>query len=176
MIHSEQSPDKEDFEGGVLLSKEDAREAARLFRILAEAVGLDPLSEVDQDGPLSRETLVSRARIVLHNRRARARHFKRTLFGEPAWEVLLALYIAEDSGARQTLGRLADQTETPLSTVIRWIDFLEIDRLVERVPHPNDKRVVFVRMLEKGRMAMDRYLSEMAWRSATQDRTTHNCM
>ena len=107
-----------------------------------------------------------RARIILHSRRVRERYFKRAMFGEPAWDILLVLYIADLSGTRQTIGKLAEWIETPLTTAVRWIGYLEKERLVERQPHPTDKRTVYIQLLPKGRQAMGEYLSEMGWQPA----------
>ena len=149
----------------VSLTKKDIRDAARLFRLLADPAvvgnGLpDWLSTTTPSTTASpgREALISRARIVLNARRLRERHFKRAIFGEPAWEILLFLYIAEQSEGRLTTSRLAEWIATPLTTVLRWIDYLEREQLVARQPHPTDRRIVFIKLTEKGRTAMDSYL------------------
>lgn len=164
MTFPERPFENEALEGKVVLSEKDARAAARLFRMLSEAVGYLPRQDIPSGQPISEDELVSRARIILHSRRMRTRHFNRAMFGEPAWDVLLLLYVADQSGDRQTLTKLAGWTETPLSTVNRWIGYLEREKLVERQPHPTDKRTVFIRVLPKGRQAMTSYLTEMGWR------------
>jgi DNA-binding MarR family transcriptional regulator len=148
----------------VTLSDKDVRDAARLLRLLSQAASSpDPLfpevAAESRSDPPDRELLNSRAKVVLHSRRLRARHFSRAIFGEPAWEILLVLYITDVSGGRQTIGRLADWIETPPTTVLRWVGYLEKERLVERQSHPTDRRLVFIRLLEKGRNALDAYLS-----------------
>ena len=104
---------------------------------------------------------LSKAKSVLNRRRLRSRFFNRAIFGEPAWEILLVLYISDVSGGRQTIGKLADWIDTPLTTALRWIAYLEKERLVERQAHPQDKRVVFLRLLDKGRNSMEAYLSSL---------------
>lgn len=152
----------------VTLTDKDVRDAARLFRLLANPAMLEdalPALFPPSGGPASavpdRQSLVARARIVLNARRIRERHFHRDLFGEPAWEILLALYIAEDSDARFTTGRLAEWIGAPLSTVVRWVNTLEEQSLVERIDHPTDRRIVFIRLLEAGRKALDAYLGAL---------------
>ena len=152
----------------VTLTEKDVKDAARLFRLLADPAilgnalpALFPSAGNSQAGVPDRELLVSRARIVLGARRIREQYFRRDLFGEPAWEILLALYIAEDSGARFTTSKLADWLGAPLSTVIRWVKTLEEDALVGRLDHPTDRRIVFIRLLEEGRQALDAYLGSI---------------
>ena len=161
----ERSSESEDLVGKVILSGDDARAAARLLRVLSDAVGHVPEIE-DSPGAPDDHELVARARIIIHSRRLRERHFQRSMFGEPAWDVLLLTYIGDTSGERQTPSKLARWTGVPLSTVARWIEYLEHQQLVERQPHPNDKRTVFVRLLPKGRQAMTNYLTDMGWRPA----------
>ena len=151
----------------VTLTEKDLKDAARLFRLLADpallenALGsLAPTGEV-AGRVTNRQSLLSRARIVIASRRAREQYFDRDLFGEPAWDVLLALYVTADSGSRFTTSKLAEFIGAPLSTVIRWVKTLEQQSLVERVDHPTDRRIMFVNLLDKGRKALDAYLSAM---------------
>lgn len=150
-------------EGKVTLTRKDARDAARLFELLAKAVDEVPAGAGPGALPSHRSQLVSRARSILSGRQLRQVHFHRAMFGEPAWEIMLLLYIMETEGDRQTPSKLAAWTGTPLSTTVRWLDYLEKKQLVSRQGHPNDKRVVFISLLERARDAMDAYLSGLAW-------------
>jgi DNA-binding MarR family transcriptional regulator len=149
----------------VTLTEKDIRDAARLFRLLANPAvlpnalpGVFPPAVKSGIAAIDRQSLVSRARIVLNSRRIRQQYFDRDLFGEPAWEILLALFIVEESEARLSMGRLAEWIEAPLSTVWRWVKTLEEGGLIERTDHPTDRRTVFIRLREKGRKALDAYL------------------
>lgn len=152
----------------VTLTEKDVRDAARLFRLIADGTPWANLVLSEQElprrssaEPSPRDELISRARASLHARRLRARHFNRAIFGEPAWDVLLLLYLADSLEGRQTIGHLAELVETPLTTVLRWVAYLEKERLVERKNHPTDRRIVFIGMTAKGRNAMDAFLGEM---------------
>jgi DNA-binding MarR family transcriptional regulator len=81
------------------------------------------------------------------------------MFGEPAWEMLLLLYALP---SRQTITRLAELASASKSTAIRWIDYLESQRLIVREVHPTDNRAVFVDLTDKGREAIRLYLSGTA--------------
>jgi DNA-binding MarR family transcriptional regulator len=152
----------------VRLTERDVRDAARLFKLLSE-------SEMSEEAPANviapseaatmREELVGRARSIFGGRQLRSSYFNRSIFGEPAWDVLLVLYIMDASDARQTIGKLADWISIPPTTVLRWVGYLEKERLVERVPHPTDRRVVFIRLVEKGRSALEDYLRAMPFES-----------
>ena len=85
------------------------------------------------------------------------------MFGEPAWEMLLCLYITDQSEGHQSISRLAELVETPLSTTVRWIDYLDRERLIEREPNPTDKRVIYIRLAARGRELLEAYLSGQPW-------------
>lgn len=144
----------------VVLSESDAREAARLFKLLAGAIGD---TAAGHGLVASRDDLVLRARVILNSRRQRTRYFNRAMFGEPGWDVLLVLYVTERADGRQPIGRLAEWIQTPLSTVVRWVDYLVKERLVAREPHPTDKRIIFIRLRQKGRELLERYLGAAPW-------------
>ena len=153
----------------VSLTERDLRDVARLFKLLVDPAMLgngfsELLSTQPKPGPRGeeREALVSRARKLLAVRRMRKQYFDRDIFGEPAWEILLALYVTDDAGARLTLTKLAEWIEAPLTTVIRWVRALEDQSLVGRVEHPTDRRIIFIRLLDKGRTALDSYLAAIA--------------
>lgn len=144
----------------VRVSDRDVAEARRLLSLLAEAesdVGVEagpvPSTEAAASGKL-----LARARAILAARRGREAIFGKTIFGEPAWEMLLLLYIGE-SESRRTIGRLGDLAGISKSTTLRWIDYLDRRGLVRREPHPTDRRAVFVELTRKGRRAIDLYLS-----------------
>jgi hypothetical protein len=143
-------PGETDVTKTVTLTERDVSDAARLFRLLGDPLLL--ASGMSEFFPTPEETgtradeemLVSRARIVFNGRRLRERYFDSQLFGEPAWDILLLLYIAEQSSARLTATRLGELIQTPLTTVTRWLNHLEIAQLIERQAHPTDGRSVFI--------------------------------
>lgn len=153
----------------VTLTDKDLRDAARLFRLLVDPAMLGnglPGSFTPPGKPATtgedRHALILRARSLLNSRRIRKQYFHRDIFGEPAWEILLALYVTEEAGARLTMSKLAERIEAPLTTVIRWVKALEEQSLVGRVEHPTDRRIIFIRLLETGRKALDGYLAAIA--------------
>lgn len=152
-------------ESKIILSESDAREAVRLLGLLTDALGKkdEEVADAGSPGQISRHELRLRARVVINSRRYRFGFFKRSMFGEPAWDMLLVLYITEPAEGCLSISQLADLVETPLSTAVRWIDYLEREKLVEREPHPTDKRVIFIRLSEKGREKIDGYLCGQPW-------------
>ncbi len=153
----------------VILSEGDVRDAARLLRLISDAAPwvAPGQSKFEKPGissaePYPNDQLIPRARSALRARRLRSRYFNRVMFAEPAWDILLLLYLAEFSESRQTIGQLAEMVETPLTTALRWVAYLEKEHLVERQSHPTDRRIVFIKLTDKGRDGLSEYLSEMS--------------
>lgn len=144
----------------ISLHEKDLLEAARVLGQLANAIGrhADPALVPPIGDDPSRDDLITRARIVLNSRRVRGRYFSPAIFGEPAWDILLVLYITDVAGDRQTIGKLAEWISAPPSTVVRWAGYLEREKLIERHPHPTDRRTMFIRLSDKGRAGLDSYL------------------
>jgi DNA-binding MarR family transcriptional regulator len=133
------------------------RELLALFERAAVVPDLSPpsIAEVTVASPL-----VAAARDILRARRGRARQFSKAMFGEPAWDMLLALYAHSDDGPRHSIGRLVVFSGAPSTTALRWLDYLEKERLVMRHPNPTDRRSEYIQLTDKGRAKMEEYLSE----------------
>jgi len=81
------------------------------------------------------------------------------MFGEPAWEMLLLLYIGLGS-IRMSAGGLAHAASYSKATTMRWVGYLEKEKLVQREQHPTDQRTFFVTLTEKGINLLELYLSD----------------
>ena len=143
--------DKPPHGGAVELSPRDRDDAARLLALL---LGEDGLEERRQD-----MSLVQRAQTIIEARRRRAEIFNPAMFGEPAWELLLTLFVMDSGGPRLTIGRLAQAAGTKLTTALRWLEYLEDQAFIQREHHPTDARTAFVTLTDKARDALHLYLS-----------------
>jgi DNA-binding MarR family transcriptional regulator len=83
------------------------------------------------------------------------------MFGEPAWDILLALYVIDRDQRRLSTRQVTTLAGQPLTTALRWLDYLEQQELVERGANPFDQRVVYVELSARGRAAMDEYLTQL---------------
>lgn len=105
----------------------------------------------------------SLARRILRARRLRERHLPKSMFGEPAWDMLLVLYVADRAETRQTISRLKLESCTSGTTSLRWLKFLERCKFVQRRDNPFDKRAVFIELTELGRESIEGYLAAAEW-------------
>ena len=152
---SEQSPD--DLPTFVALTGRDIEDARRLLGLLT---GSQTCRASDGDALASSPAkLLAKARQIVAHRRKRVERFGRAMFGEPAWEMLLLLYVSQES-ARFTASRLAQAAGYSKATANRWMDYLEKERLVRRRPHPTDQRSIFVELTDKGTSSLEMYLTD----------------
>lgn len=107
-----------------------------------------------------RETaeLVTIAEAEYANRRRRDRIFRAGIFAEPAWDMLLDLFIQEHRGRAVSTHSLCIAAAVPPTTALRWIGKLVDGGLVVRQPSRRDNRVVHIALTAAGRTEMERYL------------------
>ncbi|GAA4747536.1 hypothetical protein GCM10023264_11590 [Sphingomonas daechungensis] len=142
----------------ISLDSRDIDDLRRLLAKLHPSGRGDDVSDAGDHGP-ERNDLVDKARVELDNRRKRVAIFGSQMFAEPAWEMLLLLFLSEGR-QRITQSRLGELSGASRSTGLRWIDYLSDHGLAERREHPTDKRQNFVSLTEKGRALLSVYLSE----------------
>ncbi|MEQ1499493.1 MAG: MarR family transcriptional regulator [Novosphingobium sp.] len=91
-------------------------------------------------------------------RRRRSKYFESNLFGEPAWDMMLDLFIAAVAEKRLSITALCYGSGSPPTTALRWIGLLEGHALVTRFADNLDKRRTWVVLTTKGDRAMRHYL------------------
>jgi DNA-binding MarR family transcriptional regulator len=107
---------------------------------------------------LSSKALLERAESILRVRAARERMLGRAAIGEPAFDLLLRLYVR--SGQNETsLSSLARPAAIPWSSAMRWIRYLADKGLVECTESRSDRRATSVQLTPSGRAMMDEFLS-----------------
>lgn len=98
------------------------------------------------------------ARKAYNLRRKRAALFGNPdLFGEPAWDILLDLFIAHGEGKSVSVSSACIGSASPPTTGLRWLGVLADEGLVVRENDPEDHRRVMVRLTRVGIAAMERF-------------------
>lgn len=98
------------------------------------------------------------ARQAYSLRRKRAAIFGNPeLFGEPAWDILLDLYIAHAEAKPVSVSSACIGSAAPPTTGLRWLGVLAEEGLVVRENDPEDNRRVLVRLTRQGIAAMERF-------------------
>lgn len=83
------------------------------------------------------------------------------LFGEPGWDILLDVYIAQKSRRAIQVSSVCIEAGVPSTTILRWLARLETEGLVYRTSDNVDGRRRYVRLTEAGEALMHRVLSEL---------------
>jgi predicted transcriptional regulator len=109
---------------------------------------------------LSPKRLLSIARHIYRSRRGRAEFFNAELFADPAWDILLDLFIAELCGKHVSTTRLCLAAAVPATTAHRYVAHLESVGLVTRANCETDGRVQLRSMTPKGFRLMRNYLEK----------------
>jgi len=112
----------------------------------------DPISFADPD------TLACLAFGFYETRRLRDRHFKNDLFGDPAWDILLDLFVQKSAGKRVSITSACIASGTPPTTGLRWVALLVEEGLVIREGDEVDRRRAFLRLSKAGEIAVQRTL------------------
>ncbi|WP_437441240.1 winged helix DNA-binding protein [Sphingomonas morindae] len=86
---------------------------------------------------------------VLATRRARQRFLPTDLFADPAWDMMLDLYVARARQVRVGVSSLCIASAVPQTTALRWIKALTERGLIERQHDPVDRRRIYVALSEQ---------------------------
>lgn len=120
------------------------------------------LADRSHEGALSPLAMsnVERAMQAYRDRRRREQVFgDASLFGEPAWDIMLDLYVAAAQDKRIAVTSACIGSAVPATTALRWIKILEDRRLIEREVDEVDARRTFVRLSPRGVELMEEYLA-----------------
>lgn len=85
-----------------------------------------------------------------------------TLFIDPAWDILLDLYIEERTGRSTTISSACIASKVPTTTGLRWIQRLESMGLIARSDDAHDKRRVYISLTDDARGKMESALDAAA--------------
>lgn len=114
---------------------------------------------IAKDSPVWSEV----ARNAYRERRRRSNIFDDpTLFGEPAWDILLDLFIAAKERKRLPVTSACIGAAVPATTALRWLTVLEEKHLIVRENDMADARRVFVRLSSDGYEKMVAYFANVA--------------
>ena len=134
--------------------------ASRCEEVSAQLVRLAELLRCTRPDPAQPHcALGKRAMIecIIRGRRLRENFFDAVLFADPAWDILLDLYLARLEQRRTTVSSLCAAAATPATTALRYINALVDRGLVVRNAHKLDQRVVHVELTDAALERMQQY-------------------
>lgn len=114
----------------------------------------------DSRGSQSSPTLCARIRRIIKLRESRRKLFDESLFADPAWDMLLELYLARLEGRIEYVSSICIASGVPSTTAIRWIKTLEQQGWIFRHQDLTDGRRCFLMLTPKGEVAMGRFFEQ----------------
>jgi DNA-binding MarR family transcriptional regulator len=88
-------------------------------------------------------------------REERDRIFGADLFFDPAWNILLDLYISERKGMMVSVSSMCIASKVPSTTALRWLTLIEKRGLIGRRPDDYDRRRSFLFLTDEGRKKIE---------------------
>lgn len=118
--------------------------------------------EMGDGSDISELSLVDLARRLTQEFEYRRNFFDRELFSDPAWLILLDLFIHNTLGKPVSVSSLYLAAKTPATTALRWINLLADRGMIERFDDPTDRRRVHLRLSASAYRSLVEYLSGIA--------------
>lgn len=84
------------------------------------------------------------------------------LFADPAWDILLDLYVQNSRSEDVSVTRACAAAVVPVTTALRYITVLADRGLIERTKNPDDGRSYLLRLTGRAVELMEEILAEMA--------------
>lgn len=106
---------------------------------------------------------VQMAKRLYRVRRVRDRHFAADLFADPAWDILLDLYVAHHEGRAVTTSSACLASSVAQTTGLRWVNNLAEAGLIERSPSLEDHRLQLVSLTDEAVDRMSDLLIQIAF-------------
>ena len=107
-------------------------------------------------------------RIMTRELADRRRFLPAGLFADPAWDMLLDLYLADILSKRISVSSLCGASNVPATTALRWIGALDREGLIKRTADPRDARRYYISLSEAGLQRMDGYFDSLAQQASLQ--------
>ena len=154
-------------------SSEIADLAEQLSQIAKDLLGVASNGEFAHERQNAQATagpiLLERAERLYADRRQRSPLIGGfELFGEPAWDILLDLYIAHARGKVVSVSSACIGSAAPPTTGLRWLGILQQEGLVLRENDPQDQRRVNVRLSPDAITRLETYLSGLTDKAGKQ--------
>ena len=117
-----------------------------------------------EGGPRHARSLV--AQWIYSGRQNRPGADDTRLFGEPAWDMILDLYIHQAQGRPTSITAACIGSHAPATTALRYIDLLCDLGWVEKIPDDNDRRRSLLALTPSAKERINGYLDRMLERLA----------
>ncbi|WP_197063538.1 helix-turn-helix domain-containing protein [Novosphingobium malaysiense] len=118
-----------------------------IMQIEARGISIEDADETSQTPTI--EDWMDTVSEAYNLRRHREKVFQTAqLFGEPTWDILLDLFMAELKNIKMQTTSVCIGAQVPQTTALRWIALLEREELVRRYRDSQDSRRVYIQLTD----------------------------
>lgn len=144
-----------------VVDSEEIHDVARKLLRLSEQLKELPAPQGAKPESVTPAKLVKYAENLYNLRRQREKFFDESLFGEPAWDLLLDLFIQGERGKQVSISSACVGAAVPTTTALRWVTTLMTKGLLCRVTDDTDARRSILKLTREGRQTMIRFLEKV---------------
>ena len=150
---------------GAIVTSRKLKPSASELRTMAQKL-LEWSQELEMDSGVNpgcsgmHDRLLATAMKHYRFRRVRDSRFPKDVFGEPAWDILLDLFINARRKRPVSITSLCIASSAPATTALRYITLLEQRGLIRRTRAKHDRRVSYVELTGEAQQAMERHLAD----------------
>lgn len=146
--------DKLGVHGTELFDEVDAR-LSEIKRLFTQFAGTAPVPAGEsQAASFSRLDL---ARLILWGRGLLEREVAKDLFADPAFNILLTLYVSRAEDRDVSTSAACTASGVPTTTALRWINALARRGMIHKRSLASDRRFTYLELSDKTGTALDRF-------------------
>jgi len=119
------------------------------------------IEDAERAAAMHNGDLTDYARLTLIGRKQRDRYFDPMLFSNPAWDILLNLYVADAEGMPVSVIDSCAAAPVPQGVALRWLGYLKQEEMVVETPDPARPRQTVIRLTDQTRLAVSAYLGSL---------------
>lgn len=119
------------------------------------------IEDAERAAAMHKSDLTDYARLTLLGRKQRDHYFDPMLFSNPAWDILLNLYVADAEGTPVSVIDSCVASPVPQGVALRWLGYLKQEEMVIETPNSAQPRQTVIRLTDQTRLAVSAYLGSL---------------
>ena len=135
------------------------RHAERIDRIALAARRL--MEDAERGAAVHDADLAGIARQTLAGRRQRDRYFDPMVFSNPAWDMLLSIYVASAEGRVQSVLDCCAAAPVAQGVALRWLAYLKQEEMVIETRDAGQSRQTHIRLSDQMHLTISAYLGSL---------------
>ncbi|WP_394664707.1 hypothetical protein [uncultured Sphingomonas sp.] len=128
----------------------------RLRRIRDELALLESLVRSETEARIRPADI---GQIIRSAREGIGQVFDAELFADPAFDMLLFVFLEEEAGRPVETSACYRASGVPRTTAVRWINMMVSNGMFESAPHPTDRRLALLSLSEDTRARVRQWLT-----------------